>query len=118
MAGYRADLRKIIVVGHSFVRRFGDFVRRDAVAMENLGLEGAEVVYHGYGGLKMDQLQGMVMARPGWTRGCFDVVVLMIGENDVQRSSTAAEIFRRLWELVLVVKAVFDAQQMVVQFFT
>ena len=71
-----------MVVGHSYIHWFHKFVERKEEKDVNLGLSAARVTYHGKrGGSVFDIIKTW---KPLLENENLDVIVLVIGENDVK----------------------------------
>lgn len=85
MAGKSTSWAKIAVTGHSFVRRFKEFLESDEKLDLSLGLVGCDVKIIGEGGLTVPRLNSKMHGfLNGEGRGT-ELLVVMIGDNDVGR---------------------------------
>ena len=99
---------KVLVIGHSIVRRFHEFLINDEDIRlpVNMGLSATHIVYFkGTGGCKIDGIlrndaQFIRDTRP-------DHLVLMIRGNDVRRTSSPEELSSQILSLVSVLHSRF-----------
>ena len=75
---------RIGIMGHSFVKHFRDFVNRDHKVDVNLNLSDTRVHFFGRGGLTLDRIKELEHNIRQW--GQADIVILILGDNDVGRS--------------------------------
>ena len=74
--------QKVILLGHSFIRRLGQFMAHSRYA--NLGLREAVVQCFGVGGTRITERTRQHITRVVEIRCCLnaDLIVIHLGEND------------------------------------
>lgn len=80
-----AKPKKVLILGHSYVRRLGEFVHNSSMDVSpNFGipLTRCRITYSGYGGATVHRLHGVLRKEVAQARP--DVVLLQIGSNDVR----------------------------------
>lgn len=96
--------KKVLILGHSFVRRFEQFVLNslDARVNENLNLNNDEVQisYSGHGGASLERIRALGTSYVREQRP--DVVIIQAVSNDLCKPEKTVDlIFRRLIEFVV-----------------
>lgn len=96
--------KKVLILGHSFVRRFEQFVLNslDARVNENLNLnyDEVQISYSGHGGASLERIRALGTSYVREQRP--DVVIIQAVSNDLCKPEKTVDlIFRRLIEFVV-----------------
>lgn len=96
--------KKVLILGHSFVRRFEQFVLNslDSRVNGNLNLncDEVQICYSGHGGASLERISALGTSYVREQRP--DVVILQAVSNDLCKPEKTVElIFRRLVEFVV-----------------
>lgn len=111
-----AVLPIVLVLGHSFIRRFHRLVNNPCEVdfPVNLDLSECLVKYYGFGGMLIDDLfaervvGAVKLHRP-------NVVILQIGGNDLSaQSSQAITLARRLVDFAIVLRDTYNVQAVII----
>jgi hypothetical protein len=104
---------KVLILGHSFISRFCDFLRFNVRADVNLNLSlnphSEQVFLRGYTGANIDYIKERCLHMVGSLQPT--VVLLQVGSNDLcQLDKSVQEIEHKLIGLVLALKCCYHAQ--------
>jgi lysophospholipase L1-like esterase len=97
-----------MVLGHSIVRRLADFVHLNPVNLD----PSTDVYWSGVGGHTLDTLIRLDLSKVSDYQP--DIVVLIIGDNDVKAGSSAEEIAYKIISLVSVLHARYQVTSVIV----
>lgn len=96
--------KKVLLLGHSFVRRFEQFVLNNLDSRVNgnlnLNCDEVQICYSGHGGASLERIRGLGTSYVREQRP--DVVILQAVSNDLCKPENTVDlIFRRLVEFVV-----------------
>jgi hypothetical protein len=108
---------KVLILGHSFISRFYDFLRFNVRADVNLNLNlnphNEQIFVRGYPGAKIDHIKERCLHMVGSLQPT--VVLLQVGSNDLcQLDKSVQEIEYKLIGLVLTQKYCYPVQRVAV----
>ena len=105
---------KVLILGHSFISRFYDFLRFNVWCQFKIKLKHSEQVFlRGYPGAKIDYIKERCLHMVGSLEPT--VVLLQVGSNDLYRLDKSVQGIEQKWiGLVLTLKYCYHVQRMAV----
>lgn len=118
---HRAVERSVLLLGHSYVHRLADFVRASQnpqvehdFGLNSHFLDKFNVSFHGIGGARVATIHSDVHTILAQYSAYYDVVVLQLGGNDINRNSNAELIAHDIVNLAVDINATGRVNQVVV----